>query len=364
MALLIFDTPPAKNSSSLVTLDKGELLAFPEISSDLYWSGAGLGLNIKRVIVVYQSSPGNQNKRLSFDFSLSLPTTYLSISTHSRDLLQIGQIVLIDFDGGSLILNKATSASVAALSYLDLDVSGGGGGGGDLVAMDFIGRWRADNLNAGETLTSWPSETNSTRVGFIPPDTTIVGNPLVLQAGSFKTVLTRPVPQENPYWLGMGIDGAIYTGLSITSGDYTIIAVYNAIGSPSEPANAAVVGGDGESGLWIGESAANYNQPVISAGMNNYTSAPPQEGIIVSAVVVEGDGTMIWPYISGYGGGMNPSPTPMYPGALAMGHAAFAFMGPSPESGGFISELIVYDRALSNSEMTSIISTLMTKYVT
>lgn len=81
-----------KGSSLTFTLDKEAVLA---AVSDPYWSEA---TNVKVVVVVYRSVEGNQQKELRFDMSAESPTASAVWSERSRDVYQIADIILQDYD--------------------------------------------------------------------------------------------------------------------------------------------------------------------------------------------------------------------------------------------------------------------------
>lgn len=123
MALLTFGTTPAKNATSVVTLNKADLLALPQVSGDAFW-GASSGTNIKKVVVTFLSTIGGQDKRLEFDFAQASPTANLTFTNKARDNFEIYVVLVKDFDDGELLINRAQLLNaIPGLASLDIDLS-------------------------------------------------------------------------------------------------------------------------------------------------------------------------------------------------------------------------------------------------
>lgn len=144
MPLLSFSSAPTKGASSTVTLDKTLLLALSEISSDPYWSDAD---NIKTAVLCYQSSVGKQDKILSFDFTQVAPTATITLSSKARDSFLVKTILLKDFDGGDIVIDRSqfSVGTLATLSGFDIDLSGGGGGSSGSTTVSSL--WKGENIN-------------------------------------------------------------------------------------------------------------------------------------------------------------------------------------------------------------------------
>jgi hypothetical protein len=111
------------------SIAKGEVLSFAlnkalvtAAVSDPYWSDSA---NISKCIVVYRSTSGRQRKRLEFDFTQESPTVAAEWSAKARNSFEIEEIVLMDFDGGSYVIQRSALPSGKGISF---DEEGGGGG--------------------------------------------------------------------------------------------------------------------------------------------------------------------------------------------------------------------------------------------
>lgn len=93
-----------KGESAVVTLNKSELFSLSAVSSDSTFS---VQANVKKCIVEYVSSPGNQKKVLQFDLSQSSPSASLLLSLKARDAFNIDRLILEDFDGGTLVVERS-----------------------------------------------------------------------------------------------------------------------------------------------------------------------------------------------------------------------------------------------------------------
>lgn len=103
------------------SIAKGEVLSFAlnkalvtAAVSDPYWSDSA---NISKCIVVYRSTSGRQRKRLEFDFTQESPTVAAEWSAKARNSFEIEEIVLIDFDGGSYVIQRSALPSGKGVSF-------------------------------------------------------------------------------------------------------------------------------------------------------------------------------------------------------------------------------------------------------
>ena len=81
----------AKGTPAVFTLSKSLLAAL--VASDAYYS---IVANWKEVIVVFESSIGNQPEKLIFDASLATPTAFFDVPLQARDLFQVKRIDIYD----------------------------------------------------------------------------------------------------------------------------------------------------------------------------------------------------------------------------------------------------------------------------
>jgi hypothetical protein len=98
MSILTKAAAPVKGSSTLFTLDKAALATVTSVAADAYFSDSA---NWKSVSLLYHSSVGNQHEIVKFDASQSSPTSKFLVSEQSRDIFEIKEIVIKDFDGGT-----------------------------------------------------------------------------------------------------------------------------------------------------------------------------------------------------------------------------------------------------------------------
>lgn len=103
MPIISYPQPPQKGSPSSVTLDKAELLAVSVVSQDPYFSDQN---NWNKIIVFMRSANSNQNIQYIFDASESQPTAQFLATEKARDDFELVKLVINDFDGGSLTLNR------------------------------------------------------------------------------------------------------------------------------------------------------------------------------------------------------------------------------------------------------------------
>lgn len=92
---------PVKGSPTEFTLSKSDLLL---LISDAYYSD---DTNWKSVQLNYRSSVGNQSTAVKFDPAASPCVGNFAVSSRARDIFQIHEIVIKDFDGGTLRIPRA-----------------------------------------------------------------------------------------------------------------------------------------------------------------------------------------------------------------------------------------------------------------
>lgn len=121
MALLEFSASPSKNGSVTLTLDKTVLFGLAPLESDLYW---GDELNVSRLLVHYVSESSSQRKLLTFYIEDATPTSPLYFSSSADDSFVLSMITLVDYDGGSLTLDRASLLSaIPSLTSMDIDLA-------------------------------------------------------------------------------------------------------------------------------------------------------------------------------------------------------------------------------------------------
>lgn len=103
-----------KNVSASITLNKSVLAVNSIVAADTYFSDSS---NWNQVIINYKSPIGNQKESLIFDASLASPTASFLVSLKARDTFEVQDIVITDFDGGFLKVERAN------LTTTDFDIS-------------------------------------------------------------------------------------------------------------------------------------------------------------------------------------------------------------------------------------------------
>jgi len=106
------------------TLSKTDLFAIVS-TLDAYF---GVASNVKDLLVVYQSTQGNQKEILRFDLSQEEPTATFLVSERARDEFLLKTLILNDFDNDSLTIQRSQLSSTVlaengALSVLSPTLS-------------------------------------------------------------------------------------------------------------------------------------------------------------------------------------------------------------------------------------------------
>lgn len=121
MALLEFSASPSKGDSVTLTLDKTVLFGLAPLASNLYW---GDELNVSRLLVHYVSEGSSQRKLLTFFIEDATPASPLYFSSSADDSFVLSMITLVDYDGGSLTLDRASLLSaIPSLTSMDIDLA-------------------------------------------------------------------------------------------------------------------------------------------------------------------------------------------------------------------------------------------------
>lgn len=111
MAIVTYQTAPAKDASTTVSLNKTELSQLSVVAADLIFSDTA---NWRKVEISYGSSVGNQRKILTFDAEQASPTAQLVISDKARDEFEVKKITIIDFDSGYIVVSRADIPTASA----------------------------------------------------------------------------------------------------------------------------------------------------------------------------------------------------------------------------------------------------------
>lgn len=198
-------TKPAtitKNSAAQFTLSKSSLAAVASVAADSYFSNIS---NWANVILYYKSNPGNQQEILSFDATLASPTADFLASLKSRNVFEVQQILIKDFDGGYFRVARSELNTAEFDVDMNPPVSG----------------YRYYRFNF---LTSYYSPTNAN-----PDPSLIVLSELALKVNG---VTTYPVAlYDDTGWVAEGTAGSKFIALTDGSFDRNIGDIYQG-GSP------------------------------------------------------------------------------------------------------------------------------------
>ena len=64
--------------------------------------------NIKNVVAEWRTTSDNQKKIVVFDFSKTSPSASVSFSSSAKSLFELKSLTLVDFDEGSLRLDRSS----------------------------------------------------------------------------------------------------------------------------------------------------------------------------------------------------------------------------------------------------------------
>jgi hypothetical protein len=104
MPIITKPTTIQKAQPATITLNKQQLALVPSVASDSYFSNQ---TNWKEVVVYYKSTQGNQKEVLKFDATLESPQTTFLVSNKSRNNFNVQKIDILDFDEGSIVVNRS-----------------------------------------------------------------------------------------------------------------------------------------------------------------------------------------------------------------------------------------------------------------
>lgn len=126
---IITKSTVAKGQANEFDLSKSDLAAVSKVVNDSYFSDQA---NWSKVILQYESVEGEQQEVVVFDASEASPKGSFEVSEKARDSWEIKSILIMDFDGGYLKINRGEltveefDISLATLSVLQ-----------DVVLVDF-----------------------------------------------------------------------------------------------------------------------------------------------------------------------------------------------------------------------------------
>ncbi len=105
----------SKGEPAIITLDKSALFSLAAVQADPYFSNPA---NVRDVFVEFNSEPGNQRKILRFDLSEVTPTAKFLATAHAKDVFLLERILLVDFDEGTLAVERANLPSGLDISLI------------------------------------------------------------------------------------------------------------------------------------------------------------------------------------------------------------------------------------------------------
>lgn len=113
--LLTVPATVTKGVPAIISLDKAALFSLAAVSADPYFSNPA---NVRDVFVEFNSDPGNQRKILRFDLSSVTPTAKFLATAHAQDVFLLERILLVDFDEGTLAVERASLPSGLDISLI------------------------------------------------------------------------------------------------------------------------------------------------------------------------------------------------------------------------------------------------------
>jgi hypothetical protein len=121
MALLSFSASPSKGNYTISHLDKATLFSLAPIASDSHWSNENA---VSKLLVHYVSADSNQRKLLTFFIEDQDPQCAVYFSLVADDKFELSMITLIDHDGGSFTINRASLLdAIPTLSSMDVSLA-------------------------------------------------------------------------------------------------------------------------------------------------------------------------------------------------------------------------------------------------
>jgi len=122
MAFLTIPGTVEREVAATITLDKTDLFALSPISGDAYFSDPA---NCSKVLIEWNSNPGNQKEIGFFDLSLASPSHPFLVSDVARSSFLVERLILVDFDSGELVLSRSQldAAIVGGVSQFDITIT-------------------------------------------------------------------------------------------------------------------------------------------------------------------------------------------------------------------------------------------------
>jgi hypothetical protein len=144
MAIIIKPTI-AKGQANEFDLSKSDLALVSKVVNDSYFSDQ---TNWSKVVLQYESAEGEQPELVIFDASEASPKGSFEVSEKARDSWEIKSILIMDFDGGYLKINRGE------LTVEEFDISLGQVGGeiaAVYTAFNYLTVLRPDGLDKSDS---------------------------------------------------------------------------------------------------------------------------------------------------------------------------------------------------------------------
>jgi hypothetical protein len=100
---IITKSTVAKGQANEFDLSKSDLALVSKVVNDSYFSDQA---NWSKVVLQYESAEGKQQEVVTFDATQTAPKGTFEVSEKARDSWEIKSILIMDFDGGYLKINR------------------------------------------------------------------------------------------------------------------------------------------------------------------------------------------------------------------------------------------------------------------
>ena len=223
-----------KGTAATISLSKSELFQLAAVTADSYFS---VQENVAVAIFEFDSDPGNQKEVLRFDLSQATPTASFLVSESARDSFLLERVVLVDFDGGILVIERSQLPSGLDVSLVN--------SANLLPVMSGLYSWfRGESLNLsnGAPVTTWLDESSSVgTANFIQDGSNSVpvfvqsglnGLPSVRNTSSSYLKMLRRLPDSNTIFIvascsDTATTGALYSEQPSVGSGTSPLAIYN-----------------------------------------------------------------------------------------------------------------------------------------
>lgn len=354
-----------KGTAATITLDKSTLFALAAVSGDAYFSDQ---TKVRSCIIEYNSDPGNQRHVLNFDLAQASPSASFLASDRARDDFLLERLVLVDHDGGTLVLERSSlpsgldinfappapqypSLGISATPSLWLDASNlalSDGATVDNWSDAVSGKTAIVSAPSGQPLSSFsaPTFVASARngrgaVNFDGSQSLVITNKTVARGSTFAVVFQmNAIIGNSGYMVGFRGDGSFIPEVNgaATRFQFGPDSAYrftsnHPLNYMSLPSGGTV----GKFGIAICRAFADgsgYNLVGIVQGQAAVTDESASEG-----------GAQPWPFTG-----------------IRIGRSMDGSGYPNNGLVGRIGEVIFYDQALSNADTAALLASLRTRW--